>query len=102
MNPLELFSDELENLVEKVAPSVVAIEHRRGHGTGLALTNDGYVLTNAHVVKATNTLQVRFSDGTKFTGEVVGSDDTTDLAVVRTGRVNAPVLPLATAQQVKV
>jgi S1-C subfamily serine protease len=102
MNPLELFSDELEKLVEQVAPSVVAIEHRRGHGTGLALTTDGYVLTNAHVVKSTSTLQVRAHDGTKFTGEVVGLDEATDLAVVRTGRQNAPVAPLATAQQVKV
>lgn len=102
MSPLELFSDELENLVEKAAPSVVALEHRRGHGTGLAMTSDGYVLTNAHVVKSTSTLQVRFHDGTKFTGEVVGRDDATDLAVVRTGKQSAAVLPLATAPQVKV
>jgi serine protease Do len=102
MSPLELFSDELENLVEKVAPSVVALEHRRGHGTGLTLSSDGYVLTNAHVVKSTSTLQVRFHDGSKFTGEVVGRDDATDLAVVRTGRIDAPVLSLATAQQVRV
>ncbi len=102
MSPLELFSDELETLVERAAPSVVALEHRRGHGTGLTMSSDGYVLTNAHVVASTSTLQVRFHDGSKFTGEVVGRDEATDLAVVRTGRVDAPVLPLATAPQVKV
>jgi len=102
MSPLELFSDELETLVERSAPSVVALEHRRGHGTGIAMSTDGYVLTNAHVVKSTSILEVRSHDGTKFQGEVVGRDDATDLAVVRTGRQNAPVLPLATAPQVKV
>ncbi len=104
MSPLELFSDELEMLVERVAPSVVAIEHRRGHGTGLAVHADGFVLTNAHVVhpERSRGMQVRFHDGAKFEGEVVGRDEVTDLAVVRTGRKDAPVLPLASAAQVKV
>ncbi len=102
MSPLELFSDELEKLVERAAPSVVALEHRRGHGTGLALSADGFVLTNAHVVQASARPLVRFHDGTKFEGEVVGRDEVTDLAVVRTARREAQVLPFASAQQVKV
>ncbi len=102
MNPLELFSDELEGLVTRVAPAVVALEHRRGHGTGFALTNDGYVLTNAHVVKGTERLRIRFHDGGIADGEVVGRDGATDLAVVRTGRAGLTVLPLAGAAQVKV
>ena len=104
MSPLELFSDELEMLVERAAPSVVAIEHRRGHGTGLAVHADGFVLTNAHVVhpERSRGMQVRFHDGAKFEGEIVGRDEVTDLAVVRTGRKDAPVLPLASAGQVKV
>ena len=81
MSPLELFSDELEMLVERAAPSVVAIEHRRGHGTGLAVHADGFVLTNAHVVhpERSRGMQVRFHDGAKFEGEIVGRDE-----VVRT------------------
>ena len=102
MNPLELFSDELEKLVERAAPSVVALEHRRGHGTGLAMSADGFVLTNAHVVQASARPMVRFHDGARFEGEVVGRDEATDLAVVRTGRREAPVLPFASAPQVKV
>ena len=73
MSPLELFSDELENLVERAAPSVVALEHRRGHGTGLTLSADGFVLTNAHVVQASSRPLVRFHDGVRFEGEVVGA-----------------------------
>ncbi len=102
MSPLELFSDELELLVGRTAPGVVALEHRRGHGTGIALTPDGYVLTNAHVVRGVRHAQVRFWDGQTAESEVVGADDASDLAVVRTGRAGLTVLPLASGPRVKV
>jgi serine protease Do len=50
MSLLAQLSRELETLVARAAPSVVGVEHRRGQGSGLVLTGDGYVLTNAHVV----------------------------------------------------
>jgi S1-C subfamily serine protease len=102
MSPLELFSDELEGLVERVGPHVVAIEHRRGHGTGIALTHDGFVLTNAHVVKNVGRVQVRFHEGARYDGDVVGRDEVTDLAVVKTAMKRDTVLSLASAAQVKV
>ncbi len=102
MSPLELFSDELESLVEKVAPGVVALEHRRGHGTGITLSPDGYVLTNAHVVQHSDRPRVRFHDGATSEGQVVGRDAASDLAVVRTGRAESTVLNLASASHVKV
>ncbi|MGV3625448.1 MAG: S1C family serine protease [Archangium sp.] len=101
MSPLELFSDELETLVEKVAPGVVALEHRRGNGTGIALTSDGFVLTNAHVVAMVDRPRIRFHDGHVTEGQVIGRDVATDLAVVRTGR-ESTMLTLASAAQVKV
>jgi serine protease Do len=102
VSPLELFSDELEGLIARAAPGVVALEHRRGHGTGLAFTPDGHVLTNAHVAFGARTMRVRFHDGSSVEGDVIGSDVATDLAVVRTGRTGMSVLPLAEAGQVKV
>ncbi len=102
MSPLELFSDELEALVTAHAPGVVAIEHRRGHGTGGVLTAEGTVLTNAHVVQGAGRLGIRFHDGVRVEGEVVGADPLTDLAVVKTGRTGLTALTLATAAQVKV
>lgn len=103
MNPLELFSNELEALVTRAAPGVVAIEHRRGNGTGLGLTQEGFVLTNEHVVRQSNgRVRVRFSDGEWSEGEVVGRDQATDLAVVKTGRRGIDTLSLAEASAVKV
>jgi S1-C subfamily serine protease len=103
MNPLELFSNELEGLVTKAAPGVVALEHRRGNGTGLGLTPDGFVLTNEHVVRqAPGRVRIRFSDGEWSEGEVIGRDAATDLAVVKTSRRELSVLSLAEPGAVKV
>jgi putative serine protease PepD len=76
----------------KAAPSVVTIyvsgNSGSGSGSGVVLSADGYVLTNNHVVtldSATDqaTVQVRTSDGTLYDATVVGTDPTSDLAVVK-------------------
>jgi serine protease Do len=95
-------SDELEELVAKAAPGVVALEHNRGNGTGLVLAHDGYVLTNAHVARGARTIGVRFHDGQTAQSTVVGADDTTDLAVLRVARSGLTSLPLAELNRVRV
>jgi putative serine protease PepD len=72
------------------APSVVTIYvtsgSGSGSGSGVVLTEDGYVLTNNHVVAGgggSGTVQVRTSDGTLYDATVVGTDAASDLAVVR-------------------
>jgi serine protease Do len=102
MNPLEQFSDELESLVGKASRGVVAITHRRGNGTGLVLTDEAYILTNAHVVKGTRSVTVRFFDGSEEEARVVGSDPPTDLALLRASARSGFALPLAPAAAVKV
>jgi putative serine protease PepD len=75
----------------KAAPSVVTIYvssgSNSGSGSGVVLTDDGYVLTNNHVVTlegaGTGTVQVRTADGTLYDATVVGTDPSSDLAVVK-------------------
>ncbi len=73
----------------KVAPSVVLITgtnmYGSGQGTGMIISNDGYILTNAHVVKEFSQLSVTLNDENETTYEatMVGYDDTTDLAVIK-------------------
>jgi putative serine protease PepD len=76
----------------KAAPSVVTIYvsagSGSGSGSGVVMSADGYVLTNNHVVtldSSTNqaTVQVRTSDGTLYNASVVGTDPTSDIAVVK-------------------
>ncbi|MGY1653565.1 S1C family serine protease [Geodermatophilus sp. SYSU D01119] len=76
----------------KASPSVVTVYvtsgSGSGSGSGVVLTDDGYVLTNNHVVTLDSstdgaTVQVRTSDGTLYDASVVGTDPTSDLAVIR-------------------
>lgn len=83
-----------EQIVEKVAPSIVAITtyantgysgyQAEGMGSGIIMREDGYIVTNAHVVEGAQGITVTLHDGeTKYEGRVVGIDTKTDLAVVK-------------------
>ncbi len=102
MTALAQLSSDLAALVARAAPSVVGLEHRRGQGSGLVLTPDGYVLTNAHVAQSSGPLRVRLSGTETVTGERVGRDERTDLAVVRIPARAVPALPLADSRRLAV
>ncbi len=95
MSLLSQLSRELESLVAKAAPAVVGIEHAQGQGSGLILSPDGYVLTNAHVVGRARSLRVRLSEGSAVKAERVGADEHSDLAVIRIDAGSLTTLPLA-------
>ncbi len=95
MIPLEALSSELAGLVERAAPSVVGVEHRRGQGSGVVLAPDGYVLTNAHVAAGGGPLRIRTSGSRDVRAEVVGADARTDVAVVRADVRDLPPLRLS-------
>ncbi len=63
-------------------------------GSGVIVSPDGYILTNAHVVQGAQKLTVTLLDGRTFAGTVVGADTATDLAVVRIQASGLPVAPL--------
>lgn len=103
MGLLDSLSQELEALSSKVAPSVVTLEHDRGQGTGFALTGDGHLLTNSHVVLgARGGLRVTLASGDEVEAELVGSDDKTDLAVVRIDGPTLAPLELSESDEIRV
>jgi serine protease Do len=102
MGLLKQLSEELEGLVAKAAPAVLGIEHRRGHGTSWVLAPDGYLVTNAHVVKGGSRLRVQLGEESDAPAELVGSDPRTDIAVVRVSARDLPSLPLADKKPLKV
>jgi S1-C subfamily serine protease len=101
VSALSGLSRDLARLVAGAAPSVVGVEHRRGQGSGLVLTPDGYVLTNAHVVRR-GPLSLRLPGGEAVQAELVGADPRTDLAVLRAGRGDLPALPLDESRRLEV
>lgn len=80
---LDAYSSAVMTVVERVGPSVVQVTDGRGAGSGVVITPDGYVLTNAHVVERADTARVGLPDGRSVRGRVVGRDGSTDLAVLR-------------------
>ncbi|QXE22007.1 peptidase S1 and S6, chymotrypsin/Hap [Richelia sinica FACHB-800] len=70
----------------------------RGTGSGFILSENGELLTNAHVVEKTDTVLVTLKDGRTFTGKVVGVDPVTDVAAVKISAQNLPKVDLGNSQ----
>src|SRR5690606_18578815 len=89
-------------VAKALLPSVVRIDTPRGGGSGVIYDSDGLILTAAHVVAGTDTVQVRLSDGTQHQGRVLGGDLGTDIAVVEVDATGLPAAPLALDEEVEV
>ncbi|MEG3877461.1 HhoA/HhoB/HtrA family serine endopeptidase [Microcoleus sp. herbarium7] len=89
---------------EDLRTQVPRQERLRGQGSGFVIDKSGTVLTNAHVVDKADRVSVTLNDGSIFPGEVLGTDEVTDLAVVKinTKGVNVPVAALGDSDAVKV
>lgn len=74
----------------------------RSQGSGFLISNDGLILTNAHVVREAKEVIVKLSDRSEFKAKVLGSDTATDIAVLRIDGKNLPVVRLGDAQQLQV
>src|SRR4029453_12633096 len=71
---------DIPGVVRKVEPSVVTISHDQGTGSGVVWSEDGVVVTNAHVVGSARDVEVAFFDGRRADGQVRAADEDTDLA----------------------
>lgn len=74
---------------------------QRGSGSGFIIGEDGKILTNAHVVAGADTVTVTLKDGRSFEGEVLGSDPTTDVAVVKIEARNLPAVTLGDSDRLQ-
>ncbi|MEA2492706.1 MAG: hypothetical protein QOJ29_617 [Thermoleophilaceae bacterium] len=78
-------------IYEAASPGVVSIRAGNGSGTGFLVSADGTVVTNDHVVDTAKTVTVRFGrDGTSIIGDVLGTDPSSDLAVVSIPKASIP------------
>jgi len=70
-------------------------QRTKGVGSGVIISDDGYIMTNNHVVANADTVKVLLNDGKAYTAKVIGTDKTSDIAVVK---INAPEEKLIPAQ----
>ncbi|WP_295477240.1 DegQ family serine endoprotease [Sutterella sp.] len=78
------------------------IPEQRGTGSGFIISNDGMILTNAHVVEGADRIVVRLTDKREFQGKVLGTDKQTDIAVVKIEAKDLPVLRIGDSSKLKV
>ena len=118
---------DFADLVERVGPAVVNIrttertpdsprtpfrrgspalqgsdEVPRGEGSGFILSADGYVMTNAHVVEGATEVYVTLTDRREFKAKIVGTDERTDVALVKIEASSLPVLRIGDVNRLRV
>ncbi len=89
---MDLFSEIIVTAVDKAKNAVVKIdkynmsgskERLTGTGSGFVFSSDGLILTNAHVIESSDHLNVSLLDGNEFSGELIGRDKDTDIAIIK-------------------
>ncbi len=108
------FEDQVTQAVEKLGESIVSVSSMRlerrffgvvpleGQGSGIILDRKGLIVTNNHVIDGASQVHVSLKDGRTFTGEVVGSDEATDVAVIRVDASDLPAAELGDSEGLRV
>jgi putative serine protease PepD len=81
----------VQSIYRLAGKGVVEITAGQGQGSGFVYDSNGHIVTNAHVVEGSSSVSIKFSNGKAYSARVVGTDASTDLAVLK---VDAPVSQL--------
>jgi len=73
-----------------------------GTGSGVIITEDGYIITNNHVIDRADEIEVTLNDKRTYKAKVIGTDPNTDLAVIKINETGLPVVPFGNSDNVKV
>ena len=77
-------------------------QKRVGAGSGVIISTDGYIITNNHVIDGASELEVTLNDNRKFKAKVIGSDPSTDIALIKVDAKDLPTIPFGDSEQLKV
>lgn len=75
---------------------------QQGSGSGVIISNDGYIVTNNHVVADADELTVTLNDNKEYSARIIGTDKTTDLALIKIDGKNLPAITIANSEDIKV
>jgi serine protease Do len=104
-NPADLTSvveDLLRSRVSGQLPRTRSDLVERGLGTGVIVTEDGYILTTSHLVAGAREVKATLQDGRDFNAKVIGFDAQSDIAVIKIDAHDLPMVPMADSRQVQV
>lgn len=74
---------------------------QRSGGSGVIISGDGYIVTNNHVVENASKLRVKLNDGRMFDAKIIGSDPTTDVALIKVEAENLPTLTFGSSDALR-
>ncbi|MEQ8937246.1 MAG: trypsin-like peptidase domain-containing protein, partial [Gammaproteobacteria bacterium] len=94
----EFFKKYFGDIPEGQGPS----QERSSLGSGFIISKDGYVITNHHVIRDADEVIVRLNDRREFVADVIGSDERSDIAVIKIDASDLPVLKLGKADDLRV
>ncbi len=101
---IPIIAEKASNAVVKI--DITKITYGRisssGFGSGFIVSEDGYILTNNHVVEGANTIKVTLKNGKKYDGKVVGTDSLSDIAVITINAKKLPTLTLGDSDKARV
>ena len=94
-------------------PAVVSISTTSGNkpkkggtpntsGSGVMISSNGHIVTNLHVIEGGNKIKVMDNDGTEYVAKIIGSDKSTDIAVLKIEKTNAPYLIFGNSDSIQV
>jgi putative serine protease PepD len=96
--PVAQTSSAVAAVYQRVKDGVVEVETSAGAtGSGFVIDEEGRIVTNQHVVEGAQSAVVRFSDGTEVDADIVGTDPSTDIAVLDVNRPSSQLTPLSFA-----
>lgn len=94
----EVSNDPIASTLDTVLSAVVTVRSGAGHGSGFAISEDGYILTNAHVVNEASSVTIILNNGLEILGQVVRKNERRDVALVKVSlRIPSP-LPVRNRQ----
>jgi len=102
-DPFGFFGDEFDDRSFRGRrPSQPREDRQTGQGSGFIIGDNGYILTNNHVVGEADEITVKLHDGREFDAELVGTDEKSDVAVIKIDGENLPAMPLGDSDNLKV
>ena len=80
----------------------IQTQPRVGFGSGVIISKDGYIVTNNHVIEKADEITVKLNDDREMKGRIIGTDPTTDLALLKIEGDDFPTLPIGNSDELKV
>lgn len=77
-------------------------QYGSGSGSGVIVTEDGYIVTNYHVIEDANEIEVILNDNRKYAAEIVGTDPSTDIAVIKIKETGLQPIPIGNSDEIRV